>query len=277
MKITAHHCWTVAFLALAGEICLARVIGEDTRRQPGADEAALLDTIGLVFCSREVDGRRRVGAGTGTIVGSRSTVLTAAHVFTDQAGRQGPRVDFDPVSDCTFRQYDTFGELIVETGFINFEIGAYRRRAGLPNQDWAVLRTGNPLPNAALPFADQGSAIDRLSGLPVKILAFHADLRRDRREAGRMPLVSEGEVFEVVYGGYTRLAHTADMERMSSGAALVYRTDDGQHVVVGINRSAANLEEFNLAVPLTSELRQVLRSFAFGLAPDYRLRVAYSR
>jgi hypothetical protein len=80
-------------------------------------------------------------------------------------------------------------------------------------------------------------------------------------------MLSEGRLLDVDYGGFPRLAHTADMERMSSGAAIVYRTRDGANIVVAINRSAANLADFNLAVPLSFELLEALRSFAYGQVP----------
>ena len=253
----------------------ARVLGEDERRAPGAEDAQLIRAIGLVFCSGEFDGRRRVGAGTGTIVGSRSTILTAAHVFTDPEGRQGPRVEFDPVTDCTFRQYDVRGELLHETDFSHASIGAYRQSGRDPNQDWAVLRTAEPMPATSepLPFATVLTDSDELAGLRIRMLAFH----RDVGARNRLPLLSEGSLLDVDYGGYPRLAHTADMERMSSGAAIVHLTGDGMNVVVGINRSAATLADFNLAVPLSPELLATLQSFAHGRVPTPRQLLASSR
>jgi hypothetical protein len=250
----------------------ASVVGEDGRRAPDADDTELLSASGLVVCSSVVDNRRRRSAGTGTIVGSRSTVLTAAHVFTDDAARRGPPVEFDAVADCVFRQYDALGEVTVEVRFSHAEMGAFRYNAGAPNQDWAVLRTAEALPEstAALPFASSGNGIESLGGLRVRILAYHADVEAARRA----PMLSEGELFGVDYGGFPRLAHTADTGRMSSGAAIVHRTDEGHDVVVGINRSSANFGDFNLAVPLSSELERALRSFAHGQVPTRRQRLA---
>jgi hypothetical protein len=85
-----------------------------------------------------------------------------------------------------------------------------------------------------------------------------------------LPLLSEGRLLDVDYGGFPRLAHTADMERMSSGAAIVHTTPDGTNVVVGINRSAANLADYNLAVPLSYELLETLQSFAHGQVPVWQ-------
>jgi hypothetical protein len=249
----------------------ASVVGEDERRAPGADDAGLLSASGLVVCSKVVDGRSRRSAGTGTVVGSRNTVVTAAHVFTD-AGRRGPPVTFDPVSDCVFRQYDVHGDAVVEVAFSHAELGAFRHNAGAPNQDWAVLGTAEPLPEstAALPFAQNGNEIRKLDGLSMRIVAYHADMESARRSL----VLSEGELFAVEYGGFLRLAHTADTGRMSSGAAIVHRTRDGQNVVVGINRSSANFGDFNLAVPLSRELEQALRSNAYGHVPRRRQRLA---
>jgi hypothetical protein len=81
-------------------------------------------------------------------------------------------------------------------------------------------------------------------------------------------------LFGIDYRGFPRLAHTADMGRMSSGAAIVHRSAAGEHVVVGVNRSAARLGDFNLAVPLSHELEEALRSFAHGFVPDFRQRLA---
>lgn len=263
---------SIAALSLA-TASVARVIGADDRRIPGAEESDLMSALGLIFCSRVIDDRRRIGAGTATVVGSRSTILTAAHLFTDPAGSQGPRIDFDPLAECTFRQYDSSGELAFETGFTQATLGEYRRNGGAPNQDWAVLRISEPLPmtSLAVPFADEVNLIQDTVGLPVRILAFHADIRGGRRT----PMISEGSLFAIDYLGSRRLAHTADMERMSSGAAIVYRTEGGTDVVVGINRSAANLGDFNLAVPMSTELREALRSFAHGLVPLPSQRLAW--
>ena len=250
----------------------ASVIGEDGRRTPDAAEAELLSALGVVVCSRVVDSRRRMSAGTGTVVGSRNTILTAAHVFTDDDARQGPPVRFNPETDCVFRQYDSLGNRRVEVEFSHAEMGTFWHNAGVPNQDWAVLRTVEPLPEstAALPFAISTGDFEDLTGLPIRITAFHADIRTARR----MPLLSEGELFRIDYAGFTRLAHTADTGRMSSGAAIVHRTEDGRHIVVAVNRSSANLGDFNLAVPLSIELEVALRSYAYGQVPIRRQRLA---
>ena len=256
-------------LFLAGSAA-AKVIGEDSRRAAGEDEADLLSAVGYVVCTRVVDGRRRSARGTGTVVGSRSTVLSAAHVFVDEGGR-GPRVTFDVEKDCTFRQYDATGELVVEAAFSHARFGEYRHNAGAPNHDWAVLRTAEPLPESSTPIPFAAVLPNELDArVPIAILAFHADVRSARR----VPLLSEGTLFGVDYGGFPRLAHTADMGRMSSGAAIVHRTGSGQNVVVGVNRSAARLGDFNLAVPLSRELEEALRSYAHGLVPVFGERLA---
>ncbi len=258
-----------AFLTVAAS---AGVIGDDGRRPPGLEDADLQSALGLVFCTGMVDNRRRRSAGTGTVVGSRSTVLTAAHVFTDDDERSGTRVEFDPASDCVFRQYDAQGEMTNEVAISHSEMGEFRQNAGVPNQDWAVFRTAAPLAETTipLPFAGSGNAIGDLAGLSIKMLAFHADIRAGRRT----PLLSEGALMQIDYGGFTRLAHTADSGRMSSGAAIVHRTESGQDIVVGVNRSSANFGDFNLAVPLSVELEQALNSYAYGQVPTGGQRLA---
>jgi hypothetical protein len=243
----------------------ARVIGEDGRYVPDAEEADFISALGLVVCSAFVDNGRRRSMGTGTVVGSRSTVLTSAHVLTDEARTGDQNFDFDVASDCVFRQYDSLGNLSAEVAFSYAEAGEFRRNAGAPNQDWAVLRTSTPLAESstALPFAMSGNAIEDLTGISIKILAFHADIRTKRR----IPRLSEGTLFGVDYGGFLRLAHTADTGRMSSGAAIVHRTEDGKNIVVGVNRSSANFGDFNLGVPLSIELAEVLRAYAYGQMP----------
>ena len=250
----------------------AGVIGTDDRRAPGDDEVLLVRALGHVVCGRVVDGVRRRSAGTGTIVGSASTILTASHIFTDDAGRRGSAVRFDPVRDCTFRQYDDSGEVTDEVAFIRADLGEDYGNPGAPDDDWAVLKTVRPISGGpvALPFANGSGLSAELAGMRVSILAYHADVRAARR----VPLLSEGELKVVNYGGDRRLAHTADMGRMSSGAAIVHRVDDGTFVVVGVNRSSANLGDFNLAVPLTPQLEATLRSHAFGQVPDARQRFA---
>ncbi len=271
MKLNFFQITLLSAIILAS-VATADVIGEDDRRAPEAEDTELLRALGHVVCSKVVDNTRRRSAGTGTVVGSRSTILTAAHVFTDAAGRRGPQVQFDAASDCAFRQYDSNGNVIVEVAFLHTEMGEFWQNPGAPNQDWAVLRTAEPLPDSttALPFANNGSVIADLVGLSIKILAFHADIRTARR----IPMLSEGELFSIDYGGYTRLAHTADTGRMSSGAAIVHRTEAGQNVVVGVNRSSANFGKFNLAVPLSTELEEALRSYAYGHVPIHGLRLA---
>ena len=71
--------------------------------------------------------------GTGTVVGNRSTVLTAAHVLATNPSRSGTSVRFE-AGDCTFRQYDAAGREIVEARFARAEFGAFRQNAGLPNE-----------------------------------------------------------------------------------------------------------------------------------------------
>ena len=265
-------CRLLPVSALVCQLSVAGVIGDDDRRAPGADEIELVRSLGHVFCTKRIDGRSRRSAGTATVVGSPNTILTAAHIFTDRAGPRGPEVSFDPVADCVFRQFDVDGNVSVEVGFLYSDMGDFRRSPGRPNQDWAVLRTSEPLPDStrALSVANSVSEFDQLIGLSIKILAFHADIEAARRT----PLLSEGRLLSVDYGGYRRLAHTADMGRMSSGAAIVHRTTGGEYVVVGVNRSSANLGEFNLAVPLSVELDEILRSYAWGQIPQRNQRLA---
>lgn len=248
----------------------ADIIGEDDRRAPDASMAALSSAVGLVTCAGNRSARARPGRATGSVVGNRSTVLTAAHVFTTDGGSG---LAYRAESDCRFRQYDAAGELIAEAGFSQAVFGAYVGNSGLPNQDWAVLKTDRPLPETSRPLAFTALDFDDLgtqARLPIAVLAFHAD-RRDRR---RYPLLSEGSLFAVTYAGFRRLAHTADMGRMASGAALVHMTPDGRAVVVGVHRSSAQFGDYNLAVPLTPELEAVLRSFAWGEAPAAGERLA---
>jgi hypothetical protein len=262
----------IASLALA-TVASANVIGADGRRPPGPDQSELASAVGHIVCSRVVDNRRRFAGGTGTVVGSRNTILTSAHVLVDEAGRSGPRIEFDIEADCAFRQYDSDGNLLVEVGFSQWRLGEFSQNAGAPNQDWAVLRTAAPLPESTTPIAFAALRFEDLDGkarLPIEILAFHADFQAGRRIA----LLSEGMLFSVNYAGFDRLAHTADTGRMSSGAAIVHRTTNGQNLVVGVNRSGANFGDFNLAVPLTAELVEALSSFAYGQVPLAGLRLA---
>lgn len=248
----------------------AGVIGHDDRRAPADNEIGLLRALGLVYCTKVVDGERRRSAGTATIVGGRSTILTAAHIFTDRPDSRGRQVRFDALADCSFRQYDALGSLVAEVPFDSADIGAFHSDPGAPNGDWAVLRTARLLPASAiaLPFASEAAA--DLTGLSVRIIAFHTDVEGARR----IPMVSEGEMLSVRYGGFDRLAHTADTGRMSSGAALIHRTQSGEYVVVGVNRSTAKFGLFNLAVPLTPELDSIIRSHAWGQVPAGDQRVA---
>lgn len=242
------------------------VIGDDGRELAPLSDSDLTAAVGLIVCDRLVDGRRHFGRGTGTLVGSRSTVLTVAHVLSSNAERSGSSVLFDPVSECRFQQYDDSGELRFEVGFVHAAIGNFRHNSGQPNQDWAVLRTATALPpeTLPLPYAELRLAgLDQQSRIPISIVAFHADVR----SLWRAPLKSEGRLFAVDYAGFTRLAHTADMGRMSSGAAIVRRSPTGEAVVVGLHRSAANFGEFNLGVPMTAELLATLRGFVYGELP----------
>jgi len=265
--------WIVFSTILLATAAVARVIGEDGRQPPDEGDADYLSALGLIVCTAvSDDGRRRRSAGTGTVVGSRGTILTSAHVLTDDARPGQPIHKFDVLSDCSFRQYDADGEVSIEVGFAQAEMGDFWRNAGSLNDDWAVLRTAVPLPDSTvpLPYATTGHTIEELSGLSMRLLAFHADLRAERRS----PRLSEGELFGVDYGGFRRLAHTADTGRMSSGAAIVHQTGNGRNVVVGVNRSSANLGDFNLAVPLSVELAGVLKNYSDGAWPGHRLWLA---
>jgi len=281
----------------AAGLSLANVIGDDGRHVATQEAADLVSAVGIVTCSRVVDGRTIRGWGTGTVVGSRRTVLTAAHVFASNPARWPTEVRFDPVADCVFRQYEgtagraeavtidrsrdeadagagTMGnadpdasrfafrdEPTTEVRFARADFGRFRDNPGRPTEDWAVLRTAEPLPEATQPLSFAALGVDELTGrtrLPIMIVAFHADVREMRR----VPLLSEGELFGVDYAGYRRLAHTADIGRMSSGAAIVHRTDNGRAIVIGLNRS--------------SELFNVLRGYAYGdmSLPDVSLLAA---
>lgn len=264
-----------ALIASGGET-RADVIGEDSRRAAGPDEAELTSAVGYVSCSRIVDGRLRFSRGTATVVGNRRTILTAAHVLADEAGRRGPRVEFDVPAECVFRQQDALGQPEAEVAFSRAIVGAYRANAGAPDEDWAVLTTVEPLPATTTPLRfgmlDAADLVAETS-VPIAILAFHADLR----EARRRPLYSEGRLFPVDYAGFRRLAHTADTGRMSSGGAIVRRTADGLRIVIAINRSGANFGDFNLAVPLTGALEAALRSSVDGEVPGLDGRLAALR
>ena len=163
----------------------AGVIGNDDRRLPVAAETQLVSALGQIVCAKVVNGVRRRSAGTGTIVGNRHTVLTAAHVFADPAGRRGPQLKFDAAADCVFRQYDPDGNVTAEAAFLYSQMGAFRDNPAMPNADWAVLRTVTSLPESAsaLKFANDVSAFEQLDGLAIKILAYHADIESARRAA----------------------------------------------------------------------------------------------
>jgi len=168
--------------AVLGTPAAAGVIGEDGRRAPGAEDHLLVEALGLIYCAKVVDGRYRRSAGTASIVGNRSTILTAAHVFADDSGRRGPAVRFDAIADCVFRQYDSQGNVTAEVAFQSADMGEYRRNPAAPDQDWAVLRTTAPLPGAhrPLPFANGGEDIFATASLSIRIVAFHADIRAAR-------------------------------------------------------------------------------------------------
>lgn len=255
---------------------MAGVIGPDDRRPPAADETTLLQSLVQVFCAKLIGGIYYRSASTATVVGNRNTILTVAHAFTDRPRSDDPQsvslVHFDPVDDCRFRQFDANGSITFEAAFQSVEMGAFRNDPGTPNDDWAVLKTAQPLPEnaVALAFANGSGEPGSFSGLPIKILAFHADLEHARR----VPLLSEGKLLSVEYAGHTRLAHTADIGRMSSGAAIVHRTRSGEYIVVGVNRSSANLGEFNLAVPMSGALQRVLNNHARGHVPAHDQRIA---
>ena len=252
------------------------VFGEDGRHPAAAGDAALITAVGIVDCRRWENGRPISGSrGSGTVVGNRSTVLTAAHVMASNPARSRVQVEFD-AADCVFRQYDAIGAEIVEVRFIRSEFGAYRQNKGLPNEDWAVLKTAEPLPASTtpLPFAEIDlDLLARDTRLPIVIAAFHADVVNTRR----VPLLSEGQLFAVDYAGFSRLAHTADAGRMSSGGAIVHRTADGRSFVVGLQRSAANFGEFNLGVPVQTALFETLRSFVWGELPGSGAQLALIR
>jgi hypothetical protein len=254
----------------------ADIIGSDDRRPPDAAAALLSSAVGVVSCTGEGGSRLRPGRATGSVVGNRRTVLTAAHVFTNDTGTG---LAYRAEADCRFRQYDAAGELTADVGFVQAAYGSFVNNSGLPNQDWAVLKTDQALPATTHPLAFTALEFDDLGAggrLPIAVVAFHADRRDDgeRRDRRRTALLSEGELFTVTYAGFRRLAHTADMSRMASGAPLVHRTADGRELVVGVHRSAAQYGDYNLAVPLSPELEAVLRSFAWGEAPAVGLRLA---
>jgi hypothetical protein len=262
--------------ATAQVLVRTNVIGDDGRRMATAGDADLIAAVGLITCMRNNDlGRPISSRGTGTVVGSRSTVLTAAHVLATNPARFPTNVAFE-AGECVFRQYDADGQELAEVGFVRAEFGAFRRNAGLPTEDWAVLRTAAPLPESTKPlnFAEfeLGALADK-TRLPIAIAAFHADLDYARRR----PVLSEGMLFAVDYAGFLRLAHTADIGRMSSGAAIVYRTPGGRGIVVGVQRSAASFGEFNLGVPVSARLFDTLRSLAWGGVPGSGTELASLR
>lgn len=268
-------------LALSGPagaqvLLRTNVIGDDGRHAAAAGDADLIASVGIVDCRTWQNGRPVSGSrGSGTVIGNRSTVLTAAHVMASNPRRSQIQVEFD-AADCVFRQYDAFGVEIGEMRFVRAEFGAYRRNKGLPNEDWAVLRTAEPLPESTTPLAFAEIDLDELARdarLPIVIAAFHADVVDMRR----VPLVSEGLLFADDYAGFSRLAHTADAGRMSSGAAIVHRTADGRSIVVGLHRSAANFGEFNLGVPVQTALFETLRSFVWRELPGTGGQLAATR
>lgn len=252
------------------------VIGDDGRHAAAAGDAELITAVGIIDCRRWENGRPISGSrGSGAVVGNRSTVVTAAHVMASNPARSRVQVEFE-AEDCVFRQYDAGGAEIVEVRFVRAEFGAFRRNKGLPNEDWAVLRTAEPLPESTTPLGFAEIDLDGLARdarLPIVIAAFHADVVEMRR----VPLVSEGQLFAVDYAGFSRLAHTADAGRMSSGAAIVHRTADGRSLVVGLQRSAANFGEFNLGVPVQTALFETLRSFVWGDLPGSGQQLAANR
>ena len=271
----------VLLLALASPatsqvLIRTNVIGDDGRRAAADGDADLITSVGIVDCRRWENGRPISGSrGSGAVVGNRSTVLTAAHVLASNPERSRVQVEFE-AEDCVFRQYDAVGAETVEVRFVRAEFGAFRRNKSLPNEDWAVLRTAEPLPASATPLGFAEIDLDLLgreARLPIVIAAFHADVVERRR----VPLVSEGQLFAVDYAGFSRLAHTADSGRMSSGAAIVHRTADGRSIVVGLQRSAANFGEFNLGVPVQTALYETLRSVVWGALPGSRGQLAATR
>jgi hypothetical protein len=258
-------------LVLIGALGLAAATAASSST---TDDARLASAVGMVVCSRDFGGRTITVRGTGTLVGSGSTILTVGHNFFlgGRGGRQ--RLEFEFDQDCVFRQHGANGALIAEVRFTRASFGEYERNPGSPNQDWAVLRTAEPLPEPARPLPFAAVDPERLSdpaGLPIAVLAFRAQ----RQSVPSTPLLSEGALFATDYAGFRRLAHTAPTDDMASGAALIHRTADGRNVVVAIHRSSAEFGDFNLAVPLSAELVEALRSHALGEAPAFRQRNAY--
>jgi len=124
--------------------------------------AAGLDGVGRLVCAAP-GGRARVEDGSGWVVGSADTVVTAAHILFPAGGAADP-------PSCTFRLYAPDGT-VRAAARVRYVRSPWSDPAGRndSSQDVAVLKLDRPMPVEPLPLAVRGHAP---GAQPVRLLSF---------------------------------------------------------------------------------------------------------
>lgn len=164
------RCVLLSLALIAADPLSAKVFGEDQRAeslQPlGADEQRRYAAVGVIECQRG-DGTRSFGAAT--LVGSRDTAITAAHVLID--AKAGP-ID---LSTCMFAIMR--GGRAVDAVPIRYVRSPWQEggQAGDPSLDHAIVKLGRKVDRKlrVKPLAIGSLSLEEPE---VELVAYHQDL-----------------------------------------------------------------------------------------------------
>ena len=232
-----------------------KIIGKDDRVLVGAQHAREASAVGMVFCSKVVNGKNYSQASTGTIVGSQSTVLASAHAVyeTDQSSQN--KIQYDIKRDCDFRKYIN-GEIVFKSGFLSGEFGTHQTTDN-PFQDWSVLRLRSPN-TMAQPLEVSILNVGKMkesSRVNIQLIAHHHDTASTRDlylSDGVMQLTRD-------INGHRVLGHDADTNGRASGAALIYTRSSGAKTIFGIHTGGLNGKNLNRVIPIDSKILDAVK------------------
>jgi V8-like Glu-specific endopeptidase len=212
----------------------AAVLGSDDRNAANAflseAEQQRFEGLGRIECSNGL-------SATGWLVGSNSTVVTAAHTFF-RPDRDGNRtIAIDP-GKCAFVLYDRY-QNVRETAQIQqaYSPWADATLRGDSSHDFAVLKLARPLKVTNLASIDTRRSI----GTYVNLVAFQTGVPRDQLaritqgEAHRFPVVEFGDGTRI--SNAARLFATSADSSPGSSGGLYYDSRTGS--VIGMHLGSA--------------------------------------
>jgi V8-like Glu-specific endopeptidase len=234
---------------------MARIVGADDRSAVAADAEAQFSAVGRLVCRDPVSGNRF--ASTATLVGNRSTVLTAGHFATVTV--QGARIEI-PTEYCAFELRSAegarfYGSLIAPGPVARFHA---REQPNPLTPDWAILKLRTPAPDVIAPILLKPIKAEELRRRADSFMvSYHSVPDRLALKKRYSPSCKPAPIA----GSPLVFRHSCDTESGSSGGLIYVQTEKGPRAI-GMNHGSATERNWNYAQIIGGELVRNLPSEA---------------